>query len=444
MKHALSLIILLLALPLWADDELDQILDDFDNQPIATAAAPKDSRFKFNGRISLSSSYNHAHKRPLPGQVDYRGLDAVTPELALGLNLELSPAWEFFASGHIMAVDDFEVSQLPSRDYQISRRRKAETEFGDIYLHGELSENLDLTIGRQTLSWGFSDNMRIVDVINPVDLRTPGPRSVFDLKLPLTMSRLDYYWKDLSISAIAIHERRFHKLPEFGSDFYPSSQPLPPENRPDNSLKNTEYALRLSAAIKNWDLALYWADYYDRMPHLAINSFKMTELHYSELSMLGASISAAFGNWLIKGEAAGTGGLEFYNLPGRKKSRYDILAGIEYTGIRNTAISLDLSHSHINDFHPSLERTPDYQQEDQSRLALNVYSSLLHDTLTLDLFINLYGPAASDAALRRFSATYEIIDDLSLKLGLVTFKEGDRFDTLRENDRIFTELSYNF
>ena len=42
-----------------------------------------------------------------------------------------------------------------------------------------------------------------------------------DLRLPVLMTRLDYYFGDFDITFAAIHERRLNKTAAFGSDFWP-------------------------------------------------------------------------------------------------------------------------------------------------------------------------------------------------------------------------------
>ena len=119
------------------------------------------------------------------------------------------------------------------------------------YIQGSLTKSLDVKIGRQIVVWGKSDNIRVTDVLNPLDIREPGLTDIEDLRLPVTMSRLDYYIGDWSLTGIAIHEIRFNKRPEYGSDFYPGSQPPPHEDKPDHCGNNTEYAVAINTAFSN-------------------------------------------------------------------------------------------------------------------------------------------------------------------------------------------------
>ena len=50
-------------------------------------------------------------------------------------------------------------------------------------------------LGRQIVNWGRSDTVRVLDVINPLDNREPGLVDIEDLRLPVTMARVDYFPK---------------------------------------------------------------------------------------------------------------------------------------------------------------------------------------------------------------------------------------------------------
>ena len=86
-----------------------------------------------------------------------------------------------------------------------------ELEFDEVYLQGSVTNDMDLKAGRQIVVWGRSDNIRITDVLNPLDLRWPGLVEIEKLRLPVTMTKLDYYIKGWSLSGIALHEVRYNK-----------------------------------------------------------------------------------------------------------------------------------------------------------------------------------------------------------------------------------------
>ncbi|MEA3415028.1 MAG: DUF1302 family protein [Thermodesulfobacteriota bacterium] len=199
-------------------------------------------------------------------------------------------------------------------------------------------------LGRQIVVWGKSDNIRVTDVLNPLDMREPGLTDIEDLRFPVAMSKLDYYIGDWSLTGIAIHEIRFNKSPEYGSDFYSGSQPPPHEDKPDSCCKNTEYAAAINGIFSGWDISFYWTDYYNDMPNTQLISAvppPQTEWKHARLKMFGAAFNQALGNWLLKAETVYIDGFEFFNRPGKEYSRIDVLAGIEYSGFKDTTVSIE-------------------------------------------------------------------------------------------------------
>ncbi len=105
-------------------------------------------------------------------------------------------------------------------------------------------KSLDIKVGRQIIVWGRSDNMRVTDVLNPLDLREPGLTDIEDLRMPVAMTRLDFYHGNWNVTGVAVHEQRSDKKPSYGSDFYPLPLvfgPLP-DKEPKSEIDNTGFA----------------------------------------------------------------------------------------------------------------------------------------------------------------------------------------------------------
>ena len=261
------------------------------------------------------------------------------------------------------------------------------------------------------------------------------------------MTRLDYYIGDWSLTGVAIHEIRFNKNPEYGSDFYPGSQLPPHEDKPDSCCKNTEYAAALNGIFSGWDIAFYWADFYNDAPHTQFaGSPQQVEWKHARLKMFGAAFNQALGNWLLKAETAYIDGFEFFHSPGRDYSRTDVLAGAEYSGFKDTTLSLEAANRHINDFDEVLELAPDKARKDEFQWVFRLTGNFLNDTLTLTLLASTYGATGQDGAFQRFSAEYDIADSVQITGGVVLYQSGDlaRYSNIGDNDRLFCEIKYSF
>jgi len=455
-----------------ADTKLDAVLEGFDDQPgmvkenkeindvlkgfeedkgAVEESTQKEEEKKppfcdLSGSLSLGVSYGFAHDDPKPGETDYRGLSRLRPDVHLDLDITLSENWKAFISGRAFYDLAYEINGRDKYTDEVLDEYEKEAEFGEVFLQGPLLTSLDLKVGRQIVVWGKSDNIRVVDILNPLDNREPGLVDIEDLRLPVTMTRLDYYLGKWNLTAIAVHEIRFNKNPVFRSEFFPFESPLPEEEKPSSSLDNTEYALALNGIFRGWDISFYGARFFDDQPHVEMVSPGHLERRHSRLSMLGTAANVALGNWLLKSEVAYFDDLEFFAVPGRKKSRLDMLAGVEYSGFTNTTISLEAVNRHIKDFDSTMKAPPDSAQEDEFQTVLRYSGDFLHDSFHVVMLASTFGVTGDDGALQRFSVEYDVKDDFSVMVGIVTYQSGDKtqFRNIGDNDRLFLEAKYSF
>ena len=432
----------------------DDILEGFDDESEETKCESseqeqKPSIYSLDGYIKLGASYNIAHDAPEPGKTDWRGLSRLRPEMQLDLSARFSKSWQAFVSGKGSYDFAYEIRGRDEFTEPVLDNYEKELELREAYVLGSLSDNLDIKAGRQIVVWGKSDNIRVTDVLNPLDMREPGLTDIEDLRLPVTMTRLDYYIGKLSLTGIALHEIRFNKNPEYGSDFYPAATPLPLEDKPGSWGSNTEFAIAVSGVFSGWDIAFYWADIYNDLPHTELVSNgppPQIEMKHARLKMYGSAFNIAMGNWLLKAEAAYFDGMKFFNEPGKTYSRTDVLAGIEYSGFKDTTISLEAVNRHINSFNDRLERPPDKANEDEFQSALRIEKDFLNDTLTFTLLASTFGLTGQDGAFQRFSMEYDLTDSVKITGGAVLYQSGDlpRHKNIGDNDRLFIEIKYSF
>ena len=442
------------------DDDLSSGFDDApEGKDAGAETAAKPSFWQLNGFLRMDGSYNYAHKAPAAGETDHRGLSKLRAALRLELSLKLGGSWKSKVSGQ--AFHDFAYGLNGREQYttEVLESREQEAELREAYVAGSLLENMDLKLGRQIVVWGKSDNIQVTDVLNPVDNREPGLVDIADIRLPVTMTRLDYFFGDWRLTVLAVHEIRFSKNPVFGSDFFPFPSRPPPEVIPSDGGENTEFGLALGATLPGFDLAFYAARFFDDTPHTVLLSGNREtcfvfpgscrlELRHSRLTMGGAAINVASGNWLWKVEGAHFSGLEFFNLPGRTLSRVDLLVGFEYSGFTDTTLSIEAVDRHLLNFDPVLENPPDGAQEDVNQYVLAYRADLLRQQLHVLAVAVFFGGEAEKGSLQRYSATYDWFEAFSVTGGVVLYSPGDGSNFLlqgaKDNDRFFLEAKYSF
>jgi hypothetical protein len=434
----------------------EEILEEFEaeDQEAQSATAEKSNLQSFlsiDGYLKLSSVYAFRSHYAAGTDTSWHGLTRLRPEIKLIVDADLSEAWQARVSGHAFYDLAYTINGRSNFTDDVLDSYETEIMLDEVYLLGSLTRDLDLKAGRQIVVWGRSDNIRITDVLNPLDLRWPGLVDIEKLRLPVTMSKLDYYFKGWSLSGIVLHEVRYHMNPEFGSDFFPGTQSLPGQESPDEGfdIDNTQFAVSLNGIFHGWDVSFYFADIYAQNGYIAPTSMlpvPQFEIKHPRIKMLGGAFNIAWGNWLFKTEAAFFDGFEFTNTPDKDYSRLDALAGLDYSGLSDATITLELANRHYFDFDARLEDSPDFQKEDLFEWALRISKPYWNDTLNLTFLATIFGPTGDDGGFQRFTAEYDLTDSIELTGGLVFYQSGDLRRTMGigDNDRVYFEVQYNF
>ena len=265
------------------------------------------------------------------------------------------------------------------------------------------------------------------------------------LRLPTTMTKLDYYVGEWSTSLIVVHEPRFAKTPVYNGEFFPGSSPLPALDEPGWSWENQQPALAINGIFSGWDISFYGGWVYPQNGYVDQDLAGTPYRTYEKAAMVGTAVNVALGNWLLKAEAAGWNGLNYTSVD-EEKARLDILGGIEYSGFTETAITVEIANSHVFDYDPLLAQQPDAVQEDTTQYALRFTRDFLNDTLHLTIVVASYGFLAEDGGYERGQLDYELTDQITLTGGLIFYESGSAagLTGIGDNDMVFAEIKYSF
>ena len=432
--------------------DLDAILDEFestDEPPASTLQTPEDP-FQNTPRTSLSGSVrqkfivNFSHDAPSPGEYDHRGLSSMSTRLDLKLDNKIGDDFRLLLGGHLL-LDPIEPEQFqPTQNAGVSNFSDFEAELDEAYLQGPLSDSIDLTFGRQIVVWGRSDQFRVTDILNPVDNRTPGLTDIKNLRLPVTMARLDLYSGPWTSSLILIPERRFDRTPEPGSDYYFGPATLPPRDNPGGRFSKPDFAASLTGTFSGWDLSFYSARVLSRSPYIEAGPDGPVRKH-QRISMLGSAANFVVGSWLVKAEAALHKNLRFSNLSEKDFERLTALVGVEYSGIVDTTLALEVVSSHIKDFDNRLEQ-PNAQKENETEIAFRVGRTFLNESLELSMATRAPTPIGKNGGLFRAQVSYDLNDSMEIYGGTLLYFVGDNlpYSKIADNDRLFLGLNYHF
>lgn len=401
---------------------------------------------RLSGTAGVSAAVNLISHYTAPDQYDLKGLSRLRGELDLSADLNLMKSWRAKISGH--GFYDLSYSLHGRRHYtnQMLGNYEDEIYLDETWIRGSLLPDLDLQFGRQIVVWGKSDNLRVTDIINPMDMREPGMTDIEYLRLPVTMTRLDYAMDNWNLTGLLVHEIRFNKEPKFGSDFYSPSAPQQGEDKPSCSLDNQEYGLALIGGFSGWDLGFYLAQVFDDRAHLASVAGGDLQRRHSRVNMAGAAVNLAQGNWLFKSEVAWLDGLVYSAAPHKDNSRLDILMGAEYSGFTDITVSLEAVNRYLIDFDSTLTQGYENLSKNNFQWAMRISRAFMHERLEVVFLALLYGEHAQEGAIERLEFTYEITDQWEAASGLVLYQGGKdpALEKMADNDRLFVQIKYAF
>ena len=409
----------------------------------------------FSGYTGISLSYSFVKEPPEDySNSDWSGLTKTRPFFSLTLDTKLGRNWKSRISAKAFYDFYFSLKERDTFSNDVLNELEKEAEIREFYLEGTLFGSLDIRLGSQILVWGTADSLRVIDVLNPTDNREYGMTDIEDVRIPLPMTRIDYYFGSYKLQTVAVHQIKFNKSAPPGSDYNPTKTKIK-EVVPESTAENTEYGLSLYGTFSGWDASIHWAQYFDDEAHLMITDMNFVpgvglvptfEYRHNRLTMSGIALSITSGNYIWKAEAANFWGREFNNIKDKKFTTTEILLGTEYSGWSDTSLSIESGVKHLNEFDQILEVEPDYQLEDRIATTVNFMQDYYNQTLHLQFLGTMIGEWGDDGGLNRASLEYDVMDAFSIKGGVMIYQSGDSlyFQSLNDNDRIFFEARYSF
>jgi len=437
---------------------LEQVLQGFE-EPSITVPVPEQSQgenqnssdnsesfpdLNFTGSFSTHISYS-PYRHTTAAGYSIHGLTSFKPYLALFLAGKLSEDWLMKISG--WSFYDFAYTLQGRDNYspEVLDNYEQEMELGEAYLGGRLSPLLDITVGRQIVVWGKSDFFGIANMVNPVDNRERGMDDIEIKRLPLWMTRLDAYLGPWRVSGLLTHELRYSKNPVYGHDFYPYDFPAPPREDRSNNLENSSFGISLERVYNGVDIGFYYGSFLKELDMVGLTS-EVSQLSLNRLTLFSMAAEKAMDHWLFKMEAGVVGGLEYYSLPEQEKTRLDLLLGTDYTGFRNTRLSLEIINRHLFKLDSEVAERDDTPSQDSLVWAFRAARTFHREKLQFIFLSYVGGVTFSQGSVQSVSAEYEVNDSLAVTAGYVFIHSGDNYimRDMGDNDRILLKLNYKF
>lgn len=380
--------------------------------------------------------------------------------------LELKPEalfagdWQF--RGRVLAwydlAGDLQSTRAPDLTPAIKSAYRSRTDLKEAYLLRE-GEGGDLRIGWQQVVWGKTDGLRLLDIVNPLDMSEFILDDFLDSRIGLFMLRYNHYpdsATEQEIEFLVIPDARPGRAAPEGARWAlrrPSPPPglvvatLPTE-RPHAAVDDTEFGLAWRVTAGGWDLSANvfhgWNDRPNAFRRITGGRMEL-QLRHLQMQTVGGSFSNAFGPWVVRGELAvnlregidTTTMASFADSVARRTTVNAALA-LEWTRY-NWTISGQLFERHVSDWRADM-----LEERDSGFWTIRLATDFLHERLKPEmLFIADW---ADGGWLWRPRLAYEYSDALVFTLGADLFggSRGSFFGQFAVNDRLALETEWTF
>jgi len=275
----------------------------------------------------------------------------------------------------------------------------------------------DIRFGKQIISWGAADGLRVTDLISPMDYTEFLAQDYDDIRIPVGALRVRYIHDSWNLEAVAVPVAEFFKLPTDPANPWSVGE-LPPEVKPDRKPRNMEYGARFSCYLGGVDFSLMALRTWSKMPEL-----QGDHIGYHRLTVIGGDVSVPFGNFVFRGELAD-------NMDDHGNHLGNALAGLDwYPG---------------SDWNVSAQYNQTFGAGEHTSLAtLRISKALLNNALTLSTFA--YADVRDLGVFNRLSADWAATDQIHAILGYDFFyARGGMFTRYAHNSEAWVKLKYNF
>lgn len=309
---------------------------------------------------------------------------------------------------------------------------------------------LEIKAGRQIVTWGIADGIRITDLISPMDYTEFMANDYDDIRVPVNAINLKYPGENFAAEFIFVPVPEYFVMPT-GSD-NPWSTKLPArtridlDNTPEKRIKNSEFGTRLRFFLEELDFALVALRTYNKAP-VSVTSYDMAkdsiliEGIYKPMNVFGADMSLPIGEFVVRAEIAEYIGEALATQNGfsyLRKNTFNALGGIDWYAGDNWTFMIQYMYKFIADYRSSLK-----QDQNVSMVTARISKEIMNNTLK---FV-LYGMFdVNDLGFYfRGSVDYLLSDQITLSLGLDAFGgDGGTFETYEENSQVWIKGKYFF
>ncbi len=311
----------------------------------------------------------------------------------------------------------------------------------------------DLKAGRQIVSWGVADGMRITNIITAMDMTEFLAQDYDDIIMPVNAIRLRWIKPKMNFELIYVPIPTFSIMPDEAENpwsIFPtdgsSVYDIEMDKKPELTLENSEYGARFSFFLSGIDFSVSALHTWNKMPvfsrsYSSNDDTVFVKANHYNLDMLGLDFSIPKGQFVFRGETAYYIGvaheLDDETVP-IKKNSLNWLFGIDWYPGNDWTITAQYSHKFITDYVDVL-----LEKENTVLSTAGITKKLFRSTLSVSTFA--YIDVNNGGFFDRSSIDYALTDEIHIMFGYDWFK-GDKgmFGLYKNNSEVWFKAKYNF
>lgn len=309
----------------------------------------------------------------------------------------------------------------------------------------------DMRAGRQIITWGVADAVRITDIVSPMDFTEFLAQDYDDIRIPVNAVRLKYTSTKWSAEAVVIPVSSFYELPVDNRNPWAVSIPgmtvpytVVMGEKPAMRFENIEYGGRVGAYLSGMDFTVSALRTWNKMPVFrktaAADGSLSCEGVYRRMTMIGADMSLPLGKFVLRAEAAEYLAEAQEPVTGKDvctRNTTNALIGVDWYAGNDWQIGLQYYHKYING---DMSDISSYRNTGMATVRLS--KDLLRSTLKISTFA--YVDVTNGGVYNRLSVDYAITDQIHVASGYDFFnaKKG-QFAMYDRNSEVWFKLRYD-
>lgn len=332
---------------------------------------------------------------------------------------------------------------------------RTDSDWRELYLTYN-GENWQTSLGWQQVVWGRADNLRVLDLVNPLDYREFVLPDLNDYRRASPMLKINHQLDEWSLEAVFLPRFIANRYAVSGSefDFHISEQfaqqgmMLAPDKYPDGGIQQSEAGLIASTTRGSIDYSLMMLSAYNDDPVYGYTFSKGDAISVvpslRRQHTLGGSLAAGLdGGWVLRSETTWTPdsiySAETVFSPLRRADTFTGLMGLDYSW-RDWLLTGQAMDRYISGWQTSF-----LVPEHAATLTLSATGNTFDARLTTRVALTLM-PQNSDGQWWQFKSAYHPNDDWSLEAELDLLRGGTTgyFGQFADQDRVRLELKRLF